>query len=80
MILIKWFKSRIQKKRYKYGLYFSGREGNTREAQPKNRGTKGYITHPNYAEAGEEKVERTPNQIPQERPPKPEPNPKHKIP
>ena len=75
MILIKWVKSRIRKKRCKYGLYFSGHEGNTREAQPKNQGTKGKITHPKYDEAGERR-ERTPNQIPQERPPKPEPNPK----
>ena len=75
MILIKWVKSRIRKKRCKYGLYFSGHEGNAREARPKNRGTKGNITHPNYEEAGEGGNRMRPKQTQVQ----PKPNSKTKI-
>ena len=50
-----------------------------REARPKNRGTAEAIDRTKYEVVGERR-ERTANQIPQERPPKPDPNPKIKIP
>ena len=78
MILIKWLKSRIRKKRCKYSLYFLGREGNTRETQPKNQGTAGAIAHPSiYEEVGERRninMHTTPNVSPNT-----SPNPKTKI-
>ena len=69
MKLIKWLKSRSRKKRRKYGLHFSGREGNTREARQEtprkeSRRTEGAIAHPIYEEAGEKRKKQI--QVPNE--------------
>ena len=69
MKLIKWLKSRSQKKRRKYGLHFSGRRGDMREARQEtpikeSRRTKGAIAHPIYEEAGEKRKKQI--QVPNE--------------
>jgi len=60
MKLMKWLKSRCRKKRCKYPLHFSGREGNIVDMQPKtrkdNRRTEGAIAHHEYEEAGEKNI------------------------
>ena len=60
MKLMKWLKSRCRKKRCKYPLHFSGREGNIVDRQPKtrkdNRRTEGAIAHHEYEEAGEKNI------------------------
>ena len=60
MKLMEWLKSRCRKKRCKYTLHFSGREGNiadmTIKTRKDNRRTKGAIAHHEDEEAGEEYI------------------------
>ena len=57
---MKRLKSRCRKKRCKYSLHFSGREGNIVDMQPKtrkdNRRIEGAIAHHEYEEVGEKNI------------------------